>query len=84
MKKAIGTSLTIIIINCIIGLSSNADAIRSVDFLFLARFSACAIAGILIGTQATRIVSDKKLKPIFGWVIILMSLVVFAEIFRHK
>jgi uncharacterized membrane protein YfcA len=85
MKKAIGTSLTIIIVNCIIGLMSNVDAISAINFHILAVFSVCAVAGIILGTQATRFISDKKLKPIFGWVIILMSIVVFAEIFKqHK
>lgn len=83
MKKAIGTSLTIIIVNCIIGIASNIDAVRSVNFHILFFFSICAVAGILIGTQATKYIPDKRLKPIFGWVIILMSIVVFAEIFKQ-
>jgi uncharacterized protein len=84
MKKAIGTSLTIIVINCIIGLTSNPDAINLINFKFLAAFATCTIAGILLGTRAIRFVADSKLKPIFGWVIIVMSAIVFFEIFRHK
>ena len=83
MKKAIGTSLTIIIVNCIIGIASTIDAVQSINLYILTVFSICAIVGILLGTQATRVISDRKLKPIFGWVIILMSLVVFAEIFKQ-
>ena len=82
MKKAIGTSLTIITVNCIVGLMGNIDAVSSIDFLFLAGFSACAIAGILLGTWSTRFIPDKKLKPIFGWIILVMSVIVFARVFK--
>lgn len=82
MKKAIGTSLTIIIINCLIGITSNLDATRLINFQFLAVFATCAVAGIVAGTQLIRFISDRRLKPAFGWIIILMSVVVFAEIFR--
>jgi uncharacterized membrane protein YfcA len=83
MKKAIGTSLTIIIVNCIIGIISNIESVHAVNLHILLIFSACAVVGIISGTQATRFISDKKLKPVFGWVIILMSIVVFAEIFKQ-
>jgi len=79
MKRAIGTSLTIIIVNCIIGLVSKPHEFGSVNFVFLSVFSAIAILGILTGTWATHFISDKKLKPIFGWLILSMSLVVFIR-----
>jgi uncharacterized membrane protein YfcA len=82
MKKAIGTSLTIITINCIVGLLGNIEAVSSVNFLFLTIFSACAVAGIIAGTQVTRYVSDKRLKPVFGWIILLMSLIVLVRMFK--
>lgn len=82
MKKAIGTSLTIITINCIVGLLGNIEAASSVNLLFLTIFSLCAIAGIIAGTQATRYIPDKKLKPVFGWIILVMSLVVMVRIFK--
>jgi uncharacterized membrane protein YfcA len=83
MKRAIGTSLTIIIINCIIGLLGNLDAFASLNFIFLFSFAAFAVLGILLGTWATRFISDKKLKPIFGWIILSMSIVVFIRVFMH-
>ena len=82
MKKAIGTSLTIITVNCMVGLLGNMEAISSINFLFLTIFSACAIAGILFGTWATRFIADKKLKPVFGWIILVMSVIVFVRIFK--
>ena len=81
MKRAIGTSLTIIIINCIVGLLSNIQDFASLNFVFLSIFSALAILGILAGTWVTRFIPDKRLKPIFGWVILSMSIVVFIRVF---
>jgi uncharacterized membrane protein YfcA len=79
IKKAIGTSLTIIIINCIVGLVSNLNAVQSVNFVFLLTFSALAILGILAGTRATRFIPDKRLKLFFGWIILAMSVIVFLK-----
>jgi hypothetical protein len=81
MKKAIGTSLTIIIINCLVGLLSNLTVVRSLNYFFLLAFAGFAIAGILAGTWAIRFISDKKLKPVFGWIILGMSVFVLIRIF---
>jgi uncharacterized membrane protein YfcA len=83
MKRAIGTSLCIITINCIVGILSNMDSVSEINFRFLATFSVFSIVGILLGTWLTRHFSDKKLKPIFGWIILAMSLVMFARIFMN-
>src|SRR5690242_3136343 len=61
MKKAIGTSLTIITVNCIVGILGNLDAVVSLHFSFLFIFASLAIAGIIAGTWATRFIPDKKL-----------------------
>jgi len=80
MKKAIGSSLVIITINCIVGILSNVVMVQSLNYGFLATLGALSIAGILIGTRAMRFVPDKKLKPIFGWMILALSLVIFVRI----
>ncbi len=81
IKKAIGTSLTIITVNCIVGILGNLDAAESLNFSFLIGFSSLAIIGIIAGTWSTRFIPDKKLKPFFGWIILLMSFVVLARVF---
>ena len=81
IKRAIGTSLTIITVNCIVGILGNLDEAASLDYLFLVSFSAFAIAGILLGTRMIKFIPDRQLKPIFGWVILAMSIVVFIRIF---
>ena len=60
MKRAIGTSLTIMIFNCIVGLLSNIHDFEPMNFVFVSIFSALAIIGILGGTWATRFIPDKK------------------------
>jgi uncharacterized protein len=80
MKKAIGTSLTIITFNCIVGIVSNLTAVQSVNFVFLLTFSALAILGILAGTWATRFIPEKRLKPFFGWLILAMSVIIFLKV----
>jgi uncharacterized membrane protein YfcA len=83
MKKAIGTSLTIITINCLVGILGNLDDAASLDYFFLSTFSSLAIIGILLGTWLIRFIPDKKLKPILGWLILGMSIVVFIRIFAQ-
>jgi uncharacterized protein len=80
VKKAIGTSLTLITINCIVGLVSNLTAVGSLNFVFLLTFSTLAILGILAGTWATRFIPDKRLKFFFGWIILAMSIIVFLKV----
>jgi len=83
MKKAIGTSLTIITINCLVGILSNLPATESLNYMFLATFAGFSILGILLGTWAIRFVPDRKLKPVFGWIILTMSVIVFIRIFMQ-
>jgi uncharacterized protein len=83
MKKAIGTSLTIITINCIVGILGNPEAAASLDYFFLSAFAAMAITGILAGTWVIRFIPDKKLKPVFGWIVLAMSVIVFMRLFTR-
>ena len=83
MKKAIGTSLTIITVNCLVGILGNLGAAASLDYFFLSTFAAFAIIGMLAGTWAIRFIPDKKLKPVFGWIILAMSVIVFIRIFMQ-
>jgi len=81
MKKAIGTSLTIIIINCMVGILSNLEMVKLLNYFFLLSFAGFAIIGILVGTWTLRFIPDKRLKPVFGWMILGMSLLVFIRMF---
>jgi uncharacterized protein len=81
MKKAIGTSLIIITFNCLVGILGDMEAAASLDYFFLSTFATFAIIGILVGTWAIQLIPDKKLKPVFGWIILAMSVIVFIRIF---
>jgi uncharacterized membrane protein YfcA len=81
MKRAIGTSLVIITINCLVGIVGNLEFVESLNFVFLSVLAALAILGILIGTWSIRFIPDKQLKPVFGWIILVLSAVIFVRIF---
>lgn len=73
MKEAVATSLFIIAINSLIGFASSLDKV-SVDWEFLLAFSAIAVIGILIGGTFAKRMDGKKLKPLFGWFVLIMGL----------
>ena len=81
MKRAIGTSLVIITTNCLVGILGNLEVVESLNFIFLSVLAALAIVGILIGTWSIRFIPDKQLKPVFGWIILVLSAVIFVRIF---
>ena len=83
MKKAIGTSLFIITVNCLVGLLTNISEVGNMDYNFLTLFCALTITGIIFGTWLTKYIPDKNLKPAFGWIIIGMSTIVFLRSFIH-
>jgi uncharacterized protein len=81
MKKAIGTSLTIITVNCIVGIMGNLNATESLNFSLSLTISLLAITCIIADTWSTRFIPDKKLKPFFGWIILTMSIVILIRVF---
>ena len=81
MKAAIGTSLVIISLNSLIGFfSSMHNAV--IDWKLLATISSIAMIGIIIGSQLSKKIDGKKLKPAFGWFILVMGVyIIIKEIF---
>jgi hypothetical protein len=78
MKKAIGTSLSIIAINSLIGFTGNIGVIE-IDWKVLLFFSALSVAGIFVGIYASKFVSSKKLKPAFGWFTLVIGLLIIVK-----
>jgi hypothetical protein len=78
MKKAIGTSLAIIAINSSVGFFSD-FGMHQFDWGFLFLFSSFAIIGIIIGTHLSKFISSVKLKPAFGWFILLMGIYIISK-----
>ena len=78
MKMAIGTSLLIISIKSLIGFTGDL-ATREVNWTFLAIFSALAVAGIFLGSYLSNFIPGKKLKPAFGWFVLVMGVYILTK-----
>lgn len=78
MKAAIGTSLVIISLNSLIGFFSSMNAVK-IDWKLLATISSIAIVGIIIGSQLSKKIDGKKLKPAFGWFILVMGIYIIVK-----
>ena len=77
-KKAIGTSLTIIALNSLIGFTGNLSN-QEIDWKTLLILSTISIGGILIGSLMAGHISGKKLKPAFGWFTLTIGLFVLGK-----
>jgi uncharacterized membrane protein YfcA len=82
MKQAIGTSLLIIFINSSIGFVGDLYIGTPVNYSFLLSIISIAFVGMLIGTQLSKRIDGNKLKPIFGWFILITGIyIIIKEIF---
>ncbi|WP_281239364.1 sulfite exporter TauE/SafE family protein [Flavobacterium praedii] len=79
MKQAVGTSLLIIFVNSSIGFIGDLYIGTPIDYPFLFTISAIAFIGMLIGTQLSKKVDGDKLKPVFGWFILVMGIYIIIK-----
>ena len=80
MKKAVGTSLLIIAINSLLGFGGDvATGTFEIDYTFLLIVSALAVFGMVIGTKLSTKIDGAKLKPAFGWFVLLMGAYIIAK-----
>ena len=80
MKAAIGNSLAIIAANSFIGFLSSHNH-SALNWYLLMSIAALAIAGIFIGIRLSRNIDGNKLKPAFGWFILVMAVfILFKEL----
>lgn len=78
MKVAIGTSLVIIACNSLVGFFTSMEHM-DINWNFLATISAIAVAGIFIGSHISGKIDGNKLKPAFGWFILLMGMYIMVR-----
>lgn len=78
MKRAVGTSLAIIALNSTIGFLSD-FGVHIFNWNFLLVFSAFAISGIIIGSYLAKYISGVKLKPAFGWFVLVMAVYIITK-----
>jgi hypothetical protein len=79
MKQAVGASLIIIAAKSLIGFLGDLGVDTAIDWQFLLVFSSIATAGILIGSLLSKRIDDAKLKPAFGWFVLVMGLYIIAK-----
>ncbi len=79
MKRAVGTSLCIIMINSLIGFTGDVSADVVIDWIFLMKFTGLTIIGIFLGIYLSHKISGGKLKPAFGWFVLIMGIMIIAK-----
>ncbi len=80
MKEAVGTSLVIIAAKSLIGFMGevgNPEVI--IEWLFLLKVSAFAIVGIFFGAALSKRIDGNKLKPAFGWFVLVMGIYIILK-----
>lgn len=78
MKTAVGTSLVIIAVNSLIGFSTSALRIP-IEWPFLLTIMVIAVVGIMIGSYASTKIEGAKLKPAFGWFVLVMGVYIIVK-----
>ncbi|NBO38155.1 sulfite exporter TauE/SafE family protein, partial [bacterium] len=73
MKIAVGTSLAIIAVNSLTGFLGSLSGGVSIDWNILFAVTGCALLGMLLGNLLARKIESEKLKPAFGWFVLMMG-----------
>ena len=79
MKQAVGTSLLIIAFNSLFGFLGDIVNGVLIDYYFLFTIAAFASIGIVIGTLLSKKIDGPKLKPAFGWFILVMGIYIITK-----
>lgn len=78
MKEAVGTSLVIIAAKSLIGFLGESGE-TAIDWLFLLKVSAFAIIGVFMGMSLSKRTNAEKLKPAFGWFVLVMGVYIIVK-----
>ena len=81
MKQAIGTSLLIIFINSLIGFAGDVLKGNEIHYELLLTISAIALIGMFFGTYLSKKIDGAKLKPAFGWFVLVMGIYIIIKEF---
>jgi uncharacterized membrane protein YfcA len=79
MKKAVGTSLMIIAAKSLIGFMGDLRGDDVIDWKFMLIFTAIAVVGIFTGSYLSSKISNDKLKPVFGWFVLVMGIYILLK-----
>jgi uncharacterized protein len=78
MKKAVGTSLVIIAAKSLIGFFGESEA-TLINWYLILTVTAFAIVGIFIGALLAKKIDGAKLKPAFGWFVLVMGIYILIK-----
>ena len=78
MRQAMGTSLTIVAIQSLVGFTGDLDH-QAMDWPLILSFSAISVFGLFIGIRLSKRIIDGNLRKIFGWFILIMSLYILSK-----
>jgi len=79
MKQAVGTSLVIIASKSLLGFLGDLGRGQVIDWTFLFGFSSIAVVGIFLGAYLSKKISGDKLKPAFGWFVLVMGIYIIVK-----
>jgi uncharacterized membrane protein YfcA len=79
MKQAVGTSLVIIASKSLLGFLGDLGRGQVIDWTFLIGFSTIAVVGIFLGAFLSKKISGDKLKPAFGWFVLVMGIYIIVK-----
>jgi len=79
MKEAVGTSLAIIAAKSLIGFAGEKFPETGANWTLLLSVTAFAVLGILIGSILSKRIDGKKLKPAFGWFVLVMGIYILTK-----
>ncbi|NBP70520.1 MAG: sulfite exporter TauE/SafE family protein [Cytophagia bacterium] len=79
MKQAVGTSLLIIALKSLIGFTGDLGSGQHIDYRFMLLFSGFAVVGIMFGSYLTKFIPNEKLKPAFGWFVLIMGVYILVK-----
>lgn len=83
MKQAVGTSLIIIAAKSLIGFTGDLKGGELIDWNFLWLFSGIAVVGIIAGSLLSKRIPNEKLKPAFGWFVLVMGIYIIGRELTH-
>jgi uncharacterized protein len=78
MPVAVGTSLVVIAMQSLAGLAGHL-ATEHIDWRLAAMVTAAAVVGALLGGRLLALVNPNALRKLFGWFVLLMASVIFAQ-----
>ncbi|GIV33202.1 MAG: UPF0721 transmembrane protein [Chitinophagales bacterium] len=79
IKMAVGTSLLTICLNSMMGFLGDLSSQVDIQWFLLLSFSFLSVVGILVGSSLSRLISSARLKPAFGYFILIMGIAILIK-----